>query len=107
MAPRMLGMSLATAAILGAAPLVFAGGTKDILESECQKRLTELSPAACACICIRTEADLNANVQKMVIVMLKQDRAGSGAVIAELTLEEMQKAAEFMASVPMACNKEG
>ena len=101
------GMALAAAVILGTAPLGFAGGTKDILESECEKRLTELSPAACACIGIRAEADLSENVQKMVIVMLKQDRAGAGAVIAGLTLEEMQKAADFMASAPMACNKEG
>ena len=107
MANWVLRMSLAAVAILGAAPLVFADGTKDILERECKKRLTELSSAACACIGIRAETDLTANVQKMVIVMLKQDRAGAGAVIGALTLEEMQKAANFMASVPMACDKEG
>ena len=100
-------LSLAAMVALGTASPVFAGETKDILEKECKKRLTELSSAACACIGEKAEADLSANVQKMVIVMLMQDRAAAGKVIGELTLEEMQKAAAFMASVPMACGKEG
>ncbi len=104
---RVLRMGLAAMAALGTASPVFAGETKDILEKECKKRLTELSSAACTCIGEKAEADLSANVQKMVIVMLMQDRAAAGKVIRELTLEEMQKAAAFMASVPMACDKEG
>jgi len=39
----------------------------------------------------------------MVIVMLTQDRAAAAVLIRQLTLEEMQKAGDFMASVPMAC----
>ena len=107
MANWVLRMGLAAMATLGAASLVFAGETKDILEKECKNRLTELSSSACAYIGDKAEADLTANVQKMVIVMLMQDRAAAGKVIRELTLEEMQKAAAFMASVPMACTKEG
>jgi len=100
-------MGLAAIVTLGPALPVFAGATKDILQGECKKRLVELSSAACACIGDRAEADLTANVQKMVIVMLMQDRAAAAEVIRELTLEEMQKAADFMASVPMACARGG
>ncbi len=107
MASWVFKLGLTALVTLGAAPLVFADGTKDILERECRKRLTELTSAACACIGIRAAADLTANVQNMVIVMLTQDRTAAGAVIGELTLEEMQKAAVFMAKIPMACDKKG
>ncbi|MFQ5625836.1 MAG: hypothetical protein ACE5FM_04190 [Methyloligellaceae bacterium] len=91
----------------GPASPVFAGETKDILERECKKRLVEMSSSACACIGDKAEAGLSANEQQMVITMMKQDQAAAAGLIRQLTLEEMQKAAAFMASVPMACAKGG
>ena len=105
---RLLRTGLVAVFTLGSASLVFAGTTKDTLERECKKRLTEMSSSACACIGDKAEDGLSANEQQMVIAMLSQDQAAAAAgLIGRLTLEEMQKAAAFMANVPMACARSG
>ena len=103
----LLRTGMAAVVTLGSASLVFAGETKDALERECKKRLTVMSSSACACIGDKAEDGLSANEQQMVVAMLSQDRAAAAGLIRQLTLEEMQKAAAFMASLPMACAKSG
>ena len=103
----LLRTGMAAVVTFGSASLVFAGETRDTLERECRKRYIEMSSSACACIGDKAEAGLSENEQKMVIVMYTQDRAAAAGLIGKLTLEEMQKAATFMANVPMACAKGG
>jgi hypothetical protein len=79
-----------------------AASEAEILEKECHKQLN-LGASGCACIGERASEVLNEKQQRMVVAMVTKDQAASAELRAQMSVEEMTGAANFMTETPTTC----
>lgn len=91
---------LALAAAVATPPA--QAGTAETLQSECTSQL-KLSESACACIGQKAEAELNAKQQEMVIAQVQKNIEQITKLRAELSLDDVTPARQFMLEAPQVC----
>ncbi len=77
----------------------------DTLVAECRVQLN-LSDSGCACVGERARLDLTPKQQEMVVAQVTNDREASDALQAEIPMDEIMIAMEWMNDIPVICEQQ-